>query len=62
MQNMKMKRQIVSDKKQSTVSDKKKLVRTNCFNSKLEMCQYDTDAPAQRPSSPGNKHFAKKRS
>ena len=23
------------------------------------MCQYDTDAPAQGPSSPGNKHFAK---
>ena len=26
---------------------------------KLEMCQYDTDAPAQGPSSPENKHFAK---
>ena len=25
-----------------------------------EMCQYDTDAPTQGSSSPGNKHFAKK--
>ena len=24
----------------------------------LEMCQYDTDAPAQGPSLPGNKLFA----
>ena len=27
---------------------------------KLEMCQFDTDAPAQGPSYPENKHFAKK--
>ena len=26
---------------------------------KLEMCQYDTDAPAQGPSSPAHRHFAK---
>ena len=25
----------------------------------LEMCQYDTDAPAQGPSSPARRHFAK---
>ena len=29
------------------------------LKTKLEMCQYDTDAPAQGPSSPRNKHFAK---
>ena len=28
---------------------------------KLEMCQYYTDAYLQEPSSPGNKHFAKKK-
>ena len=26
---------------------------------KLEMCQYDTDAPAQGPSSPARRPFAK---
>ena len=30
------------------------------FVYELEMCQYDTDAPAQGPSPPGKKHFAKK--
>ena len=25
------------------------------------MCQYNTDAPVQRPPSPGNKHFEKKK-
>ena len=26
---------------------------------KLEMCQYDIDAPTQGPSSPAHRHFAK---
>ena len=26
---------------------------------KLQMCQYDTDAPTQWPSSPASRHFAK---
>ena len=26
---------------------------------KLEMCQYDTDAPAQGPFSPAHRYFAK---
>ena len=26
---------------------------------KLEMCQYDTDAPIQWPSPPAHRHFAK---
>ena len=26
---------------------------------KLDMCQFDTDAPAQGPSSPEKEHFAK---
>ena len=41
------------------------IVLTPCINLlnlswiKLEMCQYDTDVPAQRPSSPACRHFAK---
>ena len=32
---------------------------SDIFLLELEMCQYDTDAPGQGPSSPRNKHFAK---
>ena len=35
------------------------LIRSIYFWMKLKMCQYDTDALAQGPSSPAPRHFAK---